>query len=162
QACERVSSTAKGWPRATVRVHRLSLRGLTRSSGGGSRPETSATTCSSVSRLTWVWAVPSRRASRSTRAWTERGSGPAATQVSAAERLVGCCEVGPGTTSTPGPESVDEALRVGGLDAVRRRRGDDSYTIRVARRRPGSIWSAVNVAKVEALVVAGRMTPAGL
>ena len=60
-------------PRATVRVHRLSLRGPTRWSVGRSRPETSATTCSSVSRLTWAWAVPSRRANRSTRPCTECG-----------------------------------------------------------------------------------------
>jgi hypothetical protein len=41
-------------------------------------------------------------------------------------------------------------------------RGDQSATIRFTARRPGSIWSAVNVAKVEALVAAGLMeVPSG-
>ena len=81
---------------------------------------------------------------------------------SATELLVGFWKVGSGKPSMTWPESVDEALCFGWIDAVRRRRDDESYTIRFTRRRPGSIWSAVNVAKVEALVAAGRMTPAGL
>ena len=36
-----------------------------------------------------------------------------------------------------------------------------SYTIRFTPRRPGSIWSAVNVAKADALTAAGLMEPAG-
>ena len=59
------------------------------------------------------------------------------------------------------PESVDAALCFGWIDAVRRRIDDESYTIRFTRRRPGSIWSAVNIAKVAALTEAGLMTPAG-
>ena len=60
------------------------------------------------------------------------------------------------------PESVDAALCFGWIDGVRRRRDDASYTIRFTPRRAGSIWSAVNVAKAEALTSAGLMTPAGL
>ncbi len=59
-------------------------------------------------------------------------------------------------------DSVDAALCFGWIDGIRRRRDDDTYTIRFTPRRPGSIWSAVNVAKVEALVESGQMTAAGL
>lgn len=80
----------------------------------------------------------------------------------APELLVGFWKVGSGRPSMTWPESVDVALCFGWIDAVRRRRDDDSYTIRFTRRRPGSIWSAVNVAKAEALISAGLMTPAGM
>jgi uncharacterized protein YdeI (YjbR/CyaY-like superfamily) len=58
-------------------------------------------------------------------------------------------------------ESVDEALCFGWIDAIRRRVDDDSYTIRFTRRKPTSIWSVVNVAKVGALEGAGKMTDLG-
>ncbi len=57
-------------------------------------------------------------------------------------------------------ESVDEALCVGWIDSVRKRI-DDAYSIRFTPRKPGSIWSAINIAKVERLQAEGRMTPAG-
>ena len=60
------------------------------------------------------------------------------------------------------PESVEVALCFGWIDGVRRRRDELSYSIRFTPRRPGSIWSAVNVAKAEELAAAGLMTPAGL
>jgi uncharacterized protein YdeI (YjbR/CyaY-like superfamily) len=80
----------------------------------------------------------------------------------APELLVGFWKVGSGRPSMTWPESVDAALCFGWIDGVRRRRDDESYTIRFTRRRPGSIWSAVNVAKVETLAAAGLMAPAGL
>src|SRR5262249_40105619 len=45
---------------------------------------------------------------------------------------------------------------------VRRRLDDDSFSIRFSPRKPRSIWSRVNVAHVERLIKAGRMTKAGL
>ena len=78
------------------------------------------------------------------------------------ELVVGFWKTGTGTPSMTWPESVDAALCFGWIDGVRRRRDDESYTIRFTRRRPGSIWSAVNVAKAEALIEAGLMAPAGL
>jgi len=60
------------------------------------------------------------------------------------------------------PESVDEALSFGWIDGVRRRIDDASYSIRFTPRRPGSIWSAINIRKIEALRKAGRMAKAGL
>jgi uncharacterized protein YdeI (YjbR/CyaY-like superfamily) len=59
------------------------------------------------------------------------------------------------------PESVDEALCFGWIDGVRRRVDESSYSIRFTPRRANSIWSAVNIAKVERLRAQGRMRPAG-
>lgn len=81
---------------------------------------------------------------------------------SAPELIVGFWKVGSGKPSMTWSQSVDEALCFGWIDSVRHRLDDESYTIRFTPRRPGSIWSAVNVAKVEALTAQGLMTPAGL
>jgi uncharacterized protein YdeI (YjbR/CyaY-like superfamily) len=81
---------------------------------------------------------------------------------SATELVVGFHKVGSGRPSMSWPESVDEALCVGWIDGVRKRIDDVSYQIRFTPRKPGSIWSAINIAKVEALSAAGRMRPAGL
>ena len=79
-----------------------------------------------------------------------------------AELVVGFHKVGSGTPCMRWSESVDEALCVGWIDGVRKRIDDRSYQIRFTPRRPGSIWSAINIAKVAALDAAGRMQPAGL
>jgi len=78
------------------------------------------------------------------------------------EILVGFHKKGSGLPSITWPESVDEALCVGWIDGVRRGVDDTSYTIRFTPRRPGSMWSAINIAKVKELTAAGRMKPAGL
>jgi uncharacterized protein YdeI (YjbR/CyaY-like superfamily) len=77
------------------------------------------------------------------------------------ELLVGYWKAGSGRPSLTWPESVDEALCFGWIDGVRRRVDDDRYTIRFTPRKPGSNWSAINLAKVETLRAAGRMRPAG-
>jgi uncharacterized protein YdeI (YjbR/CyaY-like superfamily) len=59
------------------------------------------------------------------------------------------------------PESVDEALCFGWIDGVRRSLGENAYTIRFTPRRPSSIWSAINVAKVEKLEKLGKMRESG-
>lgn len=89
------------------------------------------------------------------RAWLE------ANAASADELLVGFHKVGSGRPSLSWPESVDEALCFGWIDGVRKRIDDDSYSIRFTPRKATSIWSAVNIAKVEQLRAQGRMTPAG-
>lgn len=89
------------------------------------------------------------------RAWFEANHG------SAKELLVGFYKRGSGKPSISWPQSVDEALCFGWIDGVTRRIDDDAYTIRFTPRRPTSIWSAINVAKVAALEKLGRMTPAG-
>ena len=78
------------------------------------------------------------------------------------ELVVGFYKVGSGKASITWPESVDEALCFGWIDGVRKRIDDASYRIRFSPRRPGSVWSAVNIASAERLIAAGRMTPAGL
>lgn len=60
------------------------------------------------------------------------------------------------------PESVDQALCHGWIDGVRKRVDDERYQIRFTPRKSGSIWSAVNIARVEVLTAEGLMTPAGV
>jgi uncharacterized protein YdeI (YjbR/CyaY-like superfamily) len=78
-----------------------------------------------------------------------------------AEVVVGFWKVGSGRPSMTWSESVDEALCFGWIDGVRRRVDDDSYSIRFTPRKPSSVWSAVNVAKVAALEADGKMTDPG-
>jgi uncharacterized protein YdeI (YjbR/CyaY-like superfamily) len=78
------------------------------------------------------------------------------------ELLVGFHKVGSGTPSMTWSESVDQALCFGWIDGVRKRLDDQSYTIRFSPRRPNSIWSAVNIRKVDALLERRLMTRAGV
>jgi len=80
---------------------------------------------------------------------------------SATELHVGFRKKGSGKPSVTWPESVDEALCFGWIDGVRRSVDEVSYTIRFTPRKPTSVWSAVNVAKLEKLEGEGRMTDAG-
>lgn len=59
-------------------------------------------------------------------------------------------------------EALDEALCFGWIDGQVQSIDEHSYKQRWTPRRKGSIWSNVNVAKVKALIEAGRMTKAGL
>jgi uncharacterized protein YdeI (YjbR/CyaY-like superfamily) len=58
-------------------------------------------------------------------------------------------------------EALEVALCYGWIDGQRRSHDDVSFLQRYSPRRPGSAWSKVNVATVEALTAAGRMRPAG-
>ena len=78
------------------------------------------------------------------------------------ELLVGYYKVGSGLPSMNWSESVDEALCFGWIDGVRSKIDGTSYANRFTPRRKGSIWSLVNVAKVEALIASGRMQAAGM
>jgi uncharacterized protein YdeI (YjbR/CyaY-like superfamily) len=80
----------------------------------------------------------------------------------AGELWVGFYKRGSGVPSMTWPEAVDEALCVGWIDAVRKSIDHQRYMIRFTHRRSRSIWSSVNVARVEALTAEGRMQPAGL
>ncbi len=81
---------------------------------------------------------------------------------SATELEVGFHKRGSGTPSITWPEAVDEALCFGWIDGVRHRIDETRYRIRFTPRKPSSRWSAVNIARVEALAAEGRMRPAGL
>jgi uncharacterized protein YdeI (YjbR/CyaY-like superfamily) len=78
------------------------------------------------------------------------------------ELLVGFWKVGCGKPCMTWPQSVDEALSFGWIDGVRKRIDDLSYTIRFSPRKPGSNWSAINIARVAELTADGRMHAAGL
>jgi uncharacterized protein YdeI (YjbR/CyaY-like superfamily) len=67
-----------------------------------------------------------------------------------------------GEPSITWAESVDEALTVGWIDGIRKRIDARRYKIRFTPRRRSSVWSAINIARVEELKKAGRMRPAGL
>ena len=60
------------------------------------------------------------------------------------------------------PQALEEALCFGWIDGVVAALDDVSYAQCFTPRQPKSIWSNVNVAKVEALILAGRLTPAGM
>lgn len=78
------------------------------------------------------------------------------------ELLVGFYKRGSGEPSITWPESVDQALCFGWIDGVRKRVDDVSYTIRFTPRKARSIWSDVNVKRVQELTRQGLMQPAGL
>ncbi|MEW6223839.1 MAG: YdeI/OmpD-associated family protein [Chloroflexota bacterium] len=84
----------------------------------------------------------------------------AANHDSAAELWVGYRYRASGLPSMTWEQSVDEALCVGWIDGIRGA-VDGGHAARFTPRRPGSIWSARNVARVEALRAEGRMHPAG-
>jgi len=88
-------------------------------------------------------------------AWLDRHA------ATATELLVGYWKVGTGKPSMTWAQSVEQALIHGWIDGRRRSLGDDAYAIRFTPRKPGSHWSAVNVATAKRLLREGRMAPAG-
>lgn len=79
----------------------------------------------------------------------------------AAEVSVGFWKRRIGRPSLSWPQSVDEALCYGWVDGVRHRIDEDAYRIRFTPRRPGSVWSQVNLKRFAELQAEGRVTPAG-
>ena len=59
-------------------------------------------------------------------------------------------------------EAVDVALCYGWIDGLLNPHDDKSYLVRFTPRRPNSVWSKINVAKVEKLIAEKRMHPSGL
>ncbi|MEO7457615.1 MAG: YdeI/OmpD-associated family protein [Gemmatimonadaceae bacterium] len=90
------------------------------------------------------------------RAWLQKN------HESEKELLVGFYRTSSGKRSITWSESVSEALCFGWIDGIRKSLDGESYTIRFTPRKPKSIWSNVNIAKVKALIAEGRMAPAGL
>ncbi|RZJ31577.1 MAG: bacteriocin-protection protein [Flavobacterium sp.] len=60
------------------------------------------------------------------------------------------------------PAAVDQAICFGWIDGVRRSIDSESYCNRFTPRKPTSIWSNVNIKKVENLTKQGLMKPAGI
>lgn len=59
------------------------------------------------------------------------------------------------------PEAVEVALCWGWIDGQKKSLDDQHYLQRFTPRRARSVWSKINVEKVQALIEAGRMQPAG-
>jgi uncharacterized protein YdeI (YjbR/CyaY-like superfamily) len=78
------------------------------------------------------------------------------------ELVVGFHKVGSGNANMTWSQSVDEALCFGWIDGVRTSIDKDRYQIRFTPRKSTSIWSAINIKKMEALIQQGLMRPAGL
>ena len=78
------------------------------------------------------------------------------------ELLVGFYKLTSKKPSMSWSESVDQALCFGWIDGVRKSIDEESYPIRFTPRKTSSIWSAINIQKMEDLTKAGLMTDAGL
>jgi uncharacterized protein YdeI (YjbR/CyaY-like superfamily) len=78
------------------------------------------------------------------------------------ELFVGFHKKHTGKPTLTWPESVDQALSFGWIDGIRKSLGEESYMIRFTPRKPKSIWSAVNIRRVEELTKLGLMQPEGL
>ena len=60
------------------------------------------------------------------------------------------------------PEAVEEALCFGWIDSRPSKIDDARWMLQFTPRRPGSVWSKVNKGRIERLLAAGLMAPAGL
>jgi uncharacterized protein YdeI (YjbR/CyaY-like superfamily) len=78
------------------------------------------------------------------------------------EQWVGFNKVSSGRASITYYEALDEALCYGWIDGVRKAIDDISYAIRFTPRKPESIWSLVNISRVNKLTKLGRMMPRGI
>lgn len=68
---------------------------------------------------------------------------------------------GSGIRSLTYAPALEEALRYGWIDGQAKRQDETWYVQKFIKRAKRSIWSKVNRDKVEALIAAGRMEPAG-
>ncbi|MER5383114.1 YdeI/OmpD-associated family protein [Streptomyces sp. NPDC002688] len=69
---------------------------------------------------------------------------------------------GTGLVSVSAADVNDVALCHGWITGHRKGFDDAYFLQRITPRRPGSLWSSVNVRRVEELTAAGRMRPGGL
>ncbi len=90
------------------------------------------------------------------RAWLE------ANHATASELSVGFRKKGTGLPSITWPESVDQALCFGWIDGVRHSIDAENYRIRFTPRKPGGIWSQVNIGRFTELLAQGLVHPRGV
>lgn len=69
---------------------------------------------------------------------------------------------GSGMPSLTWSEAVDEALCFGWIDSKSNKRDEQSRYLYFCPRKPKSAWSKINKAKIERLIAAGKMAPAGM
>ncbi len=80
---------------------------------------------------------------------------------SAGELWLGYYKKSSGHRGITWSESVDAALCFGWIDGIRKTVDEQSYKIRFTRRKENSVWSAINVQKVEKLMNLGLMREEG-
>lgn len=90
------------------------------------------------------------------RKWLEKN------HLTANELIVGFYKTTSGKASITWPQSVDEALCFGWIDGVRKSIDEESYLIRFTPRKPTSIWSSINIKKIEELSKQGLVKPMGI
>jgi uncharacterized protein YdeI (YjbR/CyaY-like superfamily) len=78
------------------------------------------------------------------------------------EIIVGYYKTGTGKPSMTWSQSVDQAICFGWIDGIRRSIDNERYSIRFTPRRLTSIWSNVNIKKVEELKKKRLMKKSGL
>jgi uncharacterized protein YdeI (YjbR/CyaY-like superfamily) len=78
------------------------------------------------------------------------------------EVIVGYYKIRTGKPSMTWSQSVDQAICFGWIDGIRRSIDEERYCIRFTPRKPASIWSNVNIKKVEELKKKGLMKKPGL
>lgn len=78
------------------------------------------------------------------------------------ELLVGFYKVRTQKPSMTWSESVDQALCFGWIDGIRKSIDEESYQIRFTPRKANSIWSAINIKKIEELTEKDLLFPAGI
>ena len=67
-----------------------------------------------------------------------------------------------GETSISQNDAIEGALCHGWIDGQKRALDERFYLLRFTPRRPRSVWSKINIAKVEQLIASGRMQPTGM
>jgi uncharacterized protein YdeI (YjbR/CyaY-like superfamily) len=102
-----------------------------------------------------IEAIPAKNA-RAWRTWLEKH------QAKAEKVWLIIFKKDSGIPSITYKQAVEEALCFGWIDSKPNKRDENSYYQFFAKRKPKSVWSAVNKKKVEELIRDGRMTAAGL
>jgi uncharacterized protein YdeI (YjbR/CyaY-like superfamily) len=59
-------------------------------------------------------------------------------------------------------DAVEEALCFGWIDSKLKKIDEERFILKYSPRKPKSVWSKINKEKAEALMLSGKMTPAGL
>ncbi|HZF12236.1 MAG TPA: YdeI/OmpD-associated family protein [Thermoanaerobaculia bacterium] len=77
------------------------------------------------------------------------------------ELWIGFFKKGSGQEGITYPEALDEALCFGWIDGIRKRLDGARWTTRFTPRKPGSVWSQVNLKRAAELTRLGRMQPSG-
>jgi uncharacterized protein YdeI (YjbR/CyaY-like superfamily) len=95
------------------------------------------------------------RSAAEMRAWLEKNHD------SASELWVGFFNQRSGKTGITYREALDEALCFGWIDGVRKSVDEGRYRQRFSPRKARSMWSVVNMKRVEELEAAGRMCAPG-